>query len=66
MEETLNNILAWAWALIWKYRYFLLALLGLSVIGIIVEKIFAIKVIRHILIGLAVVLAAWLLFRFFS
>ena len=65
MEATLNRILAWAWGLIWQYRHFLLTLLGLSILGIIVEKIFEIKVIRHIVIGLAVVVAAWLVFRFF-
>jgi len=62
----LKNILAWAWALILQYKYFLLALLGLSIVGIIVEKIFEIKLIRHIIVGLVVVIVAWFVFRFFA
>jgi hypothetical protein len=65
MEEIVKNIIEWALALIVKYKYPLLALLALSIVGIITEKIFEIKLIRHILIGFVVVVLAWLAFNYF-
>jgi len=65
MEDSLNRLLTWLWEFAWRYRHFILAALGLAILGTIVEKIFSISIIRHIVIGIVVVILGWLLFKYF-